>query len=884
MALFLGTAGTDIADATTGALSGFTTGTLTELQDAAGDLFVGGNGNDSIVAAGGNDTIDGGGGNDVLRGGAGADVIYDNVSFGEVSTATTIDAGSGDDTIIVGSTIVSGSINGSADLDTLTIWNFGPVNLSGITVTAIERLHTNGQIITATAAQFEAFDRIVGYQNNPSDLQNGVLLNIAAIGATTTLDLSDELTNGLAAGQSRSVEIHGSSDAESITTSGGNDEIYGEAGNDTLSGNDGDDFITGGLGNDQLYGGNGADQLNAEEGVDSIYGGIGNDLLLASALGTAAGSIIDGGADTDLLAVINENGAAEMSFSAVVVSAVEQLTIVNVASTFLTVAFSADQVGGGQLATNLAIAGANFGPNSENNRLRFDMTVSATFDASGFTLLGTAGFGLGAGVIELLIIGDGDAETITGWDGIDVINGGDGNDTINGGGGNDALSGGAGLDSLNGGGGDDTLIGGIENDTLNGGAGLDIADWSGATIAFNYTLTAAGDGSFSVAGIGTDTLISIDGIIGGAGNDTITGNALDNIIGGSVGNDTLDGAGGIDVLSLADATSALYLSVGSGSGVVTGAGIGTDTYSNFEGFIGGSGSDTFIGNATANRLDGNAAFDNLYGGAGNDTLYGGANEDIIVGDAGDDYLYGGSGGDVLSELFDSLGSGNDLIDAGSGVDIIYAAAGNDTVYGGNDFANNYADLGDGDDVYSGEHGSDVVVGGNGLDTIDGGFGDDSLYGEADADVIYGGADIDLLSGGAGNDSLDGGEYNDLLIGDQGNDTLVGGNGLDILYGGADNDVLNGGFRSDGFSEVDALYGGLGNDEFQTGGTGYDYDYIWDFTGAVGASDRILLQTGATITAQFTSSGNYYIELSNGSHVIVVGVTSILAEDIVLNGF
>ncbi len=63
----------DVADATSGTLTGFVSGTVGDLQDAAGDQFIALGGNNSIVAGGGNDTINGGSGNDILRGGAGAD-------------------------------------------------------------------------------------------------------------------------------------------------------------------------------------------------------------------------------------------------------------------------------------------------------------------------------------------------------------------------------------------------------------------------------------------------------------------------------------------------------------------------------------------------------------------------------------------------------------------------------------------------------------------------------------------------------------------------------------------------------------------------------------------------------------------------------------------
>ena len=77
MATFTGTGGTDVADATTGTLTGFSGGTVAQLQDAAGDTFTGGDGADTIVAGSGNDTFNIATGDfnagESLNGGAGTD-------------------------------------------------------------------------------------------------------------------------------------------------------------------------------------------------------------------------------------------------------------------------------------------------------------------------------------------------------------------------------------------------------------------------------------------------------------------------------------------------------------------------------------------------------------------------------------------------------------------------------------------------------------------------------------------------------------------------------------------------------------------------------------------------------------------------------------------
>jgi hypothetical protein len=53
MATFTGTAGNDVADATTGNITGFSGGTAAELQDAIGDTFNADAGADSIVSGSG---------------------------------------------------------------------------------------------------------------------------------------------------------------------------------------------------------------------------------------------------------------------------------------------------------------------------------------------------------------------------------------------------------------------------------------------------------------------------------------------------------------------------------------------------------------------------------------------------------------------------------------------------------------------------------------------------------------------------------------------------------------------------------------------------------------------------------------------------------------
>lgn len=108
--------------------------------------------------------------------------------------------------------------------------------------------------------------------------------------------------------------------------------------------------------------------------------------------------------------------------------------------------------------------------------------------------------------------------------------------TLNGGTGNDKLNAGAGNDSLLGGAGEDILIGGLGNDSLSGGEGDDLVDYSDAVAGFATVDLSKGKAS----GDGSDTLISIEDVIGSEGDDIIIGSASGNELTGGLGSDRLD--------------------------------------------------------------------------------------------------------------------------------------------------------------------------------------------------------------------------------------------------------------------------------------------------------------------------------------------------------
>src|SRR5207253_2683713 len=141
-------------------------------------------------------------------------------------------------------------------------------------------------------------------------------------------------------------------------------------------------------------------------------------------------------------------------------------------------------------------------------------------------------------------------DTLTGGSGNDFLSGNGGNDTIAGGGGNDNLTGGFGADTFvyaTGGGADfinDFNHG--QGDWIDGGNGVDRVVLSDATGSVTVNLAA---GTASGAGVGSDTLISIEGAVGGDFADTFDASGFAGSTaqpGSSAGQSAFEGRGGDD--------------------------------------------------------------------------------------------------------------------------------------------------------------------------------------------------------------------------------------------------------------------------------------------------------------------------------------------------
>ncbi|MCX7400267.1 MAG: cadherin domain-containing protein [Planctomycetales bacterium] len=382
-------------------------------------------------------------------------------------------------------------------------------------------------------------------------------------------------------------------------------------------------------------------------------------------------------------------------------------------------------------------------------------------------------------------------------DAIENIEGGLGNDTVTGNSLANTLTGNAGSDVLSGGSGDDSLVGGLGDDTY---------VFRTATTAEADTVAEAanaGTDRLSFSSLTTDVMLSLETsivqtvhanrslklnagsvfeeIVGGSGNDTLTGNLLANTLTGNAGNDTLAGGSGNDSLvggsgddnyefrttttveadTVAEAANAgsdrlsfsslttdvmLSLETSIVQTVHANRSLKLNAGSVFEEIVGGSGNDTLTGNLLANTLTGNA---------GNDTLIGVSGDDSLVGGLGDDnYVFRTTTTVEADTVAEAANAGTDTLWFSSlTTDVILSleTTAVQTVHANRTLKLNTTDA------------FENIVGGSGNDSLTGNLLANILVGNAGGDTLSGGGGRDILIGGPGLDTLNGGEDEDILI-------------------------------------------------------------------------------------------------------------------------
>jgi Ca2+-binding RTX toxin-like protein len=895
-----GTAGVTVNLATGTATDGFgNTDTLISIEGARGtaqnDTFIGSDANNTFVGLAGNDSITGGGGADFVRYDVGTAVAGINANlatgvitdeFGNTDTVSGIETVRGTmlaDTFIGSDDIRfymdqfqglggADSYNGGKGIDTVSYRqdaSFG--GTLGITVDLALGTATDGFGNVETLVSIEnvygtaQVDSIVG--NAASNRFRGYAGNDVLNGGdgNDTADYSEDAdlggTGGVNVNLVTGTAIDGFGNTDTLISI---ESVRGTAQADIIIGNAADNTLAGLAGNDTLTGGDGSgDEVRYD--LDEGAGG-----TLGVTVNLATNTATDGFGNTDTL------------------SGIEGIRGTRFNDTFT--GSGADEFFRGLQGNDTINGGGG------TDRVSYDRDIYARREGE---TLGGVNVNLATG---LAIDSWGNTDTLTS---IEDVTGGHLDDTITGDGNNNSFRGLAGNDTLDGGGGIDTADYSTENDFRN--SVLEIAGNAGVTVDL-----AAGTATDAFGN--TDTLISIENVIGTAFADVISGSSVDNFLVAGAGNDVVNAGEGNDIVYGQD---------------------GNDT------ILGGAGIDYLAGGDGDDELRGEADVDALHGQAGNDTIYGGLGDDVLIGFEGNDVLYGEDGNDTL--LGDDFGSpagtdslyggagndqmfgyaGNDLLDGGTGADFLSGGDGNDTLNGGDDGDAIFGD--DGDDIANGDAGNDVLIGGAGNDTLNGGAGhdtiigqlgsdtmngddgNDQIFGYEDADILNGGLGDDFLAGGTGNDTLDGGAGGDVLDGEDGDDTLNGGADGDNLNGNAGNDIVNGGDGNDGllgWDGDDTLNGGAGNDYMfgdrpdGTGVRGADTfvfengtgnDLILDFEAGVGVKDVIDISdfgfaSFSAVMAAATDTGTgVYIALDADDAIFVSGLTKaqFAADDFLL---
>jgi Ca2+-binding RTX toxin-like protein len=459
---------------------------------------------------------------------------------------------------------------------------------------------------------------------------------------------------------------------------GANDTFTGGVEVDRVFAGDGDDSVNGGANDDELFGQGGNDQMNGGDDDDSVQGDAGADTVT----GGRGTNVVVGGADADTLVSL---AGADKLYG-------DEKADLDVDAT------GAADGGGDRILTG---GGADFVVGG----IAIDEIFAAVGEVS-------------ADAIGVTVRGNGGNDKIATGNGADGVWGGPGNDAItNTWGGADAVYGGAGDDTMNAGDGDDRAF---------GDRGVD-------------SCTQASSNLEAPLENGNDP--GIDIIVGGAGDDQLSGEAA------------------IDDLS------------------------------------GGDGADRLCGHAGDDRLKGDNGTDTAWGGSGNDSINGGSEDDLLYGGAGADTANGDNGVDaVLGQAGDDTdlrgGADDDHLEGGSGADTAHGDTGQDDILGGSSPAyvitgQTTATVGDtGDPLLNGGNDHDVIVGDNGVITRTGAI--DANHGAVvrtvtlrEAASVGGG---DVIDGERGDDALFGGVANDLVAGGLHDDHIEGNAGDDALYG------------------------------------------------------------------------------------------------------
>ena len=822
--------------------------TLTLSSGSTIESVIGGTAGNTLTGNTLNNVLTGGAGNDTLTGGAGNDTYVFNTDLA-LGSDTINESGGGSDTLdFSGTTTRAVAVdlsNAAAQVVnaglTLTLSSGSTMeNVIGgelddtLTGNTLDNTLTGGagdDTLTGGAGNDTyAFDTdpITGLGSDTIN-ESGGGVDTLDFSGTTTRTVTVDLSNAAAQMVNNSL---------TLTLSAGNtiENVIGGSLNDTLTGNSLNNTLAGGLGNDTYV-------------LDTDLAA-GSDTINEAAGGT---DTLDFSDTTTRSVVVDLSNAA-----AQVVNAGLTLTLTSGNTIEKVIGGALDDTLTGNSLDNTLTGGTG------NDTYVFDTDLALGSDTivesgGGTDTLDFSGTTTRSVVIDLSdsgeqVVNAGLALTLSSSNTMENAIGGTLGDTLTGNSRNNVLTGGAG---------NDTYVfntnQALGSDTINeAGGGIDTLDFS-ETFTRAVVVDLSNAGAQVVNSGLTLTLssgVTIENVIGGSLNDTLTGNSLNNTLTGELGNDTYvfdtdlalgsdtinEAAGGTDTLDFSGTTTrTVTVDLSNAAAQVVNAGLTL-------------------------TLSSGATIENVNGGALNDTLTGNALNNKFTGGAGND-----------TYLFDTdLALGSDtIIETGGGIDLLDFSA---------TTTRNVA-------VKLSNAGSQVVnagltltlSAGNTIENVTGGTLDDTLTGNSLDNVLTGGAgndtyvfdtDTDLGSdtineAGGGIDTLDfSGTYARAVTVDLSNAaaqavndgltlTLSAGNTIENVVGGAGGNTLTGNSLNNTF----------------TGGSGAD-TFLFDTDLSLGSDTIASVGSGVdTIDFSGTTTRNITVNLSNtAAQVVNAGLT------------
>lgn len=487
------------------------------------------------------------------------------------------------------------------------------------TLTGIDFEDSDGNLIAEiTDISWSVNDFVVAFtaaDNGDDTLLNAFLFDDLLLDASQAVAGAPFYADDAPAG----VELLGSDFQDDVIGSDFKDLLFSGGGDDQVQGGDGNDTIRGGAGDDMMDGGKGNDKLFGGSGDDIIYTGRGRDT-------------VDVGTGSDYEQVFSDRGDKTIIY------------------TQATTAFQALQYGGVKSALNVTVDGdANTGTIQKGAWGTDTLVDVQTTLLAGDT---TGGIGIDGSIEDDVFNWDGGANT---WA---------------------SIRGGLGVDSYN-----LDMSGTVRLNFDNSYYGAGVDDANITAVAQEMRINVA-TGTINNDGWGNSESISVTA---GPARLEISGTFFDDVMNGSgaresfitsLGNDTVNGKGGVDRIRF-DRGEIAEVEVDLSAGVATVQGTDSNVYTqtilNVEDIRGSkNGDDGLTGSSAANYIQGRGGNDDILGLGGADRLYGEDGRDGINGGGGSDIVDGGAGRDILKG-----GNGNDTIIGGTGADVMFGNNGDD---------------------------------------------------------------------------------------------------------------------------------------------------------------------------------------------------------------